>query len=192
MKKLFALFLIVSINPIFANTKDTLRIYTLEEALKANPENVYAITLERMKLETVPAELARFKNLKKLDLSKNKLTELPDFIGGFDSLQELDLHKNKFFIFPLQICRLGNLQKLIASRNEFTQIPECVQYLKKLNYIDLSDTPVGNFPEAFVIMPQLKTLSLHGLSYPPSFQLRWKERLPWMRIEFDPPCHCLE
>ncbi len=120
------------------------------------------------------------------------MTHLPDFIKDFQYLTELNLDKNKFAVFPIQICSMKRLEKLIVSRNEFTNIPECIQYAISLNYLDLSDTPVGSFPEAFVLMTNLKTLSLHGLAYPPSFQGRWKERLPWMRIEFDPPCHCME
>ncbi len=192
MKRLFVLFLILSASPVFANPIDTLRVYTWEEALKAGPEKVFAITFEKMKLETLPDELAKFKHLKKLNLSKNKLAEVPDFISKFDSLQELDLHRNKLINFPTQVCSMKNIQRLILSSNEFSSIPECVQYLKKLNYLDLSDSPVTTFPEAFTVMPQLKTLSLHGLAYAPSFQRRWRERLPWMRIEFDAPCDCLE
>lgn len=192
MRKLFALCLILSVSQAFAQPTDTLRIYTWEEALQADPSKVYAITLEKMKLDSLPAQLAQFKHLKKLNASKNKLTALPAFLADFDSLQELDIHRNRFFIFPVEICSMKSIRRLILSRNEFTQLPECVQYLKQLEYLDLSDTPVTNFPEAFVVMPQLKTLSLHGLAYPPSFQSRWRERLPWMRIEFDPPCHCFE
>lgn len=192
MKKLFALFLAISINSIAAVAGDTLRVYTWQEALKADPETVLAITFEKMRLDTLPADLVRFKKLRKLDLSKNKFSQLPDFIDQLDSLQELNLHRNNITFFPMQICRMRSLKRLILSRNSFTQLPECIQYLKKLSYLDLSDTPVGSFPGAFVLMPQLKTLSLHGLAYPPSFQRRWKEKLPWMRIEFDPPCNCME
>jgi Leucine-rich repeat (LRR) protein len=120
------------------------------------------------------------------------LTHLPDFIKDFEYLTELNLDKNKFAVFPIQICSMKRLEKLIVSRNEFSSIPECIQYASNLNYLDLSDTPVTSFPEAFVLMTNLKTLSLHGLAYPPSFHIRWKERLPWMRIEFDAPCNCME
>lgn len=175
-----------------ARSADNYRVYSWEEALKSDPMEVFAISFEKLKLDTIPGQLTQFKRLRKLDLSKNKLASLPDFMYQLDSLEELNLSKNKFFNFPVQLCSMKNLKKLDLSRNQFAQIPDCIQYMIQLSYLDLSDTPVGSFPEAFVSMPQLRTLVLNGLSYPSSFQLRWKERLPWMRIEFDAPCHCME
>jgi len=192
MKKLFVLFLAISIQSFALLANKPIKVYSWEEALNANPDSVFAISFERLKIDTLPQALRAFKNIQKLDLSKNKLTNLPDFIKDFENLTELNLNKNKFSIFPIQICSMKKLEKLILSRNNFTQIPECIQYADNLNYLDLSDTPVGSFPEAFVLMTNLKTLSLHGIAYPPSFHVRWKERLPWMRIEFDSPCNCME
>jgi hypothetical protein len=192
MKKLFVLFLALSIQSITLLANKPIKVYSWEEALNANPDSVFAISFERLKLDSLPHALSKFKNIQKLDLSKNKITHLPDFIKDFGNLTVLNLDKNKFAVFPIQICSMKKLEKLIVSRNEFTQIPECIQYASNLGYLDLSDTPVSTFPEAFVLMPNLKTLSLHGIAYPPSFHVRWKERLPWMRIEFDAPCNCME
>lgn len=192
MIKLFGLFLIFSISFVSAKTADTLRIYSWAEAQKMDPLEVHAISFQKLKLTEVPTDLVKFKHVNYLDFSKNKLSKFPDFIGDFDSLQILNIHKNNFQNFPMQICRMGNIQKLILSRNGFSQLPECVEFLTYLEYIDLSDTPVTSFPQAFLTMPQLKTLSLYGLAYSPSFQTSWKSRLPWMRIEFDPPCNCFD
>lgn len=192
MKKQFGIILVLALQFNLTLAADNYRVYSWEEALKSNPSDVLAISFERLKLDSIPSQILQFKRLRKLDFSKNKLTALPDFIHQLDSLEELDLSKNKFFHFPVQLCAMKQLKKLILSRNAFTQIPDCIQYMSQLSYLDLSDTPVGSFPEAFVSMTQLRTLVLNGLSYPSSFQLRWKERLPWMRIEFDAPCHCME
>ncbi len=189
---MFVLFLALSLQSFTLLANKPIKVYSWEEALNANSDSVFAITFERLKLDTLPQALCKFKNIQKLDLSKNKLTHLPDFIKDFEYLTELNLDKNKFAIFPIQICSMKRLEKLIVSRNEFSSIPECIQYASNLNYLDLSDTPVTSFPEAFVLMSNLKTLILHGLAYPPSFHIRWKERLPWMRIEFDAPCNCME
>jgi Leucine-rich repeat (LRR) protein len=192
MKKLFVLFLAISFQSITLLASKPIKVYSWEEALNANPDSVFAISFEKLKLDSLPQTLSKFKNIQRLNLSKNKLTHLPDFIKDFENLTELNLDKNRFVVFPIQICSMKKLEKLIVSRNEFTQIPECIQYAVNLGYLDLSDTPVSTFPEAFVLMPNLKTLSLHGIAYPPSFHVRWKERLPWMRIEFDAPCNCME
>lgn len=191
MKKLLALLLILS-SANFISATDTLRVYTWDEALAAEPSEVLAISLQKMKLDSIPHALTRFKNLKQLDVSKNKLTSLPDFMDQFPQLEVLDLGKNKLSTFPVQICQLGNLRRLIVNRNFFGTLPECVQYLKKLEYIDFWDTPISDLPEAFTLMPQLKKIDLSGIKFNPAFQKKWRERLPWVRIEFDAPCDCMK
>ena len=191
MKKLFVLcWIIWSVNAT-ATPPDSLRTYTWAEALHTNPDSVFSLSLEKMKLETLPAELMRFKQLRKLNLSKNRLTELPDNIGELTQLEELDLGKNNFDLFPLELCQLTQLRRLLLNRNNFSMIPDCIRYLTQLNYLDLWDTPIQTFPEAFTDMHALKNLDVRGLRFSPSFQEKWLARLPWMKIEFEEPCDCM-
>jgi Leucine-rich repeat (LRR) protein len=191
MKKIFALCLAIWSVNASATPTDSLHVYTWAEALKANPDSVFSLSLEKMKLETLPAELMQFRQLRKLDLSKNRLTKLPENIAELSQLRELDLGKNDFENFPLELCQLTELRRLILNRNPFSMIPDCIRYLTQLNYLDLWDTPIQSFPEAFTDMHALKSLDVRGLRFSPSFQERWRERLPWMKIEFEAPCDCM-
>jgi riboflavin kinase / FMN adenylyltransferase len=194
MKKIFVLYLLVF--PLkswtYETNIDSLKIYSWDEVQYANPDTIFALSFHKLKLEKLPKELEKFTSLITLDLGKNKLTELPSFISEFTKLQEINVEKNKLSNFPVQICALSNLNTLILNRNQFTQLPECIQYLQQLKYIDLWDTPVASFPEAFLLMPNLKKLDVRGIKFSPSFQKRWIERLPWVKINFDAPCDCME
>lgn len=191
MKKLFVLCWIIWSVSATATPQDSLRTYTWAEALNTDPDSVFSLSLEKMKLETLPAELMRFKNLRKLDLSKNKLSKLPENIGELAQLEELNLAKNNLDLFPLELCQLTNLRRLILNRNNFSMIPDCIRYLQHLQYLDLWDTPIQTFPEAFTDMHELKNLDVRGLRFSPAFQEKWLARLTWMKIEFEEPCDCM-
>jgi Leucine-rich repeat (LRR) protein len=117
---------------------------------------------------------------------------LPDFIGDFKKLEYLDISKNEFSVFPNEFCRLNNLKFLIANRNTFDKIPECIGFLTELEMIDLWDTPIKDFPVSITHLKKLKKIDLQGVKYGPTFQKQFKESLPWVTIEFDPPCDCME
>lgn len=192
MKKLFVL-CIWSLISLFGNSQiDSVQIYHWTELKKCNPDTIYGLSFEKMKLDKVPKELAAFKQLKYLSVGKNRLLDLPDFIGDLANLQVLDLSKNKFENFPIEICRLTNLEKLIANRNPFDKIPECIAYCEKLEVIDLWNTPVMTFPVSISTLKNLKEIDLQGVKYGPKFQKSFQEQIPWVIIKFDPPCDCMD
>jgi Leucine-rich repeat (LRR) protein len=192
MKKLFVVSLTLLLSNALFSQEPGLRIFSWEEAKGASPDTVYAISFSKQKLTTLPDDLARFANLKHLDLGKNKLDALPDFVGTFSKLDYLDLSKNELSVFPVEICRLSSLKVLVINRNTFDQIPECIGYLKDLEELDLWDTPVMNFPTSLTNLKNLKRIDLQGVKYGPTFQKQFRESLPWVKIEFDPPCDCME
>jgi Leucine-rich repeat (LRR) protein len=192
MKRLSVIILFLHLfDPVYAQNVGS-TIYTLDQVLLADPDTIYAISLSKQKLDTLPKELGRFKHLKYLDLSKNKLSKLPDFIVDFKGLEQIDISKNQFDVFPLVLTRVESLKILIANRNAFDRLPESIGYNQKLEIIDLWDTPVMIFPESFYSLPQLKKLDLSGIRYSPTFQEKLKIRLPNTEIILDAPCDCME
>jgi len=192
MKKKFALCLLLSLTNSFFCQSVHQNIYNWDVLVNCNPDTVYAISFSKNKLEALPNDLIRYKNLEYLDVSKNKLSSLPSFIGDFQNLKHLDISKNEFLVFPVEICRLGNLMYLIANRNTFTSLPDCIKYCSNLEYLDLWDTPVSEFPLGFDNLAKLKKLDLSGIRFGPTFQQTLKQRLPNTEILFDPPCDCME
>ncbi len=192
MRKLFVIFLIVfRISGLVAQSEGII-VYNWDEIQGCNPDTILGLSLEKLKLDTIPAELSAFKNLYVLNLGKNRFSELPDFIGEMKSLEVLDLSKNEFSIFPLPICRLEKLKKLIVNRNQFESIPDCIKYCKNLEEVDLWDTPIGGFPEGFYALNKLKVLDLTGLRFGPTFQENLIEKFPNTKITMEPPCNCMK
>lgn len=167
-------------------------VYSWDQAQKCSPDTVYAISFKKMKLDSLPAELARFTQLRALDLSFNRLERLPVFMGDFRELEDIDFSKNKFSDFPEILFSLKKLKKIRFNRNSISSIPERVSELQQLAYLDFWDNPLARFPEAFLDLPELRTIHAEGIKYGPKFQKRWIESLPNCRIFFDPPCDCVE
>jgi hypothetical protein len=188
MKRTFAIILLLWSSAV--NAQDV-KMYTWEEALNANPDSVFGITFEKMKLTEVPEKLAQFKKLRFLNLSKNKIEQVPNFIGDFSELEVLNVERNKLTIFPLVVCRLTKLKELIVNRNEITEIPECIEYAVSLEYIDIYDNPVGGLPESLARLKNLKNIDITGIRYSPKFQEQWIKTLPNVELIFDAPCDCM-
>jgi Leucine-rich repeat (LRR) protein len=191
MKKIVVLFLILF---LYSNTfsQSNLKTYTWEDVKNANPDTVFSITFEKNKLDSIPIDLLKFTNLKKLDLSKNKLTHLPDSFVNLKKLETLDLGKNKFTKFPPEICKLTHLKKLSLNRNDISIIPYLIINLTELETLDIWDTPIISFPEEFVSMKNLKYIDARGVTHGAIYQKKWKEKLPWIKMDFDAPCNCIE
>ena len=191
MRKIVVLFLILF---LFSNTycQSNLKTYTWEDVKEANPDTVFSISFEKNKLDSIPIQLLKFINLKKLDLSKNKLTHLPDSFINLKQLEILDLGKNKLSEFPPEICKLTHLKKLVLNRNDISTIPYLIINLTELETLDIWDTPIISFPEQFVSMKNLKYIDARGVTHGSAYQKKWKEKLPWIKIEFDAPCNCIE
>ncbi len=180
---------------LFSNVliaQNQVKTYTWEQAKLLGADTVYSITFEKTKLDSLPEDLMKFVNLKKLDLSKNDMSKLPSFISSLTKLEILNLGKNKFITFPAEICKLTSLKQLILNRNDIAYIPDCIDQLTQLEYLDIWDTPVATFPESIVALKNLKKIDARGVMHGPKYQTKWREKLSWVKIEFDSPCNCFE
>jgi hypothetical protein len=77
-------------------------------------------------------------------------------------------------------------------RNQLTQLPNCLKYCAELVEIDLWDNPINEFPESLAELKKLQKVDLQGVMYGPAFQRMFKEKLPNVKVLFDPPCSCME
>jgi hypothetical protein len=197
IKKQFALILILWSSFGFASTcsaqsTQDVKIYEWEEVQSASPDTIYAISFEKLKLTEVPAELAKFINIKVLNFKKNKLTALPAFFTKFDSLQVLNLEKNKLGRFPIQICQFTALKELLIGSNDIGSLPDCIEYVSNLEILDLYDNPLSGLPPSMMRMKKLLKIDFTGIRFNDVFQEQWSKQLPDTELIFDPPCDCMK
>ncbi len=180
---------------LIANTslwsQDEVKVFEWERAKTADPDTVFGISFEKMKLTELPAELEQFTKLRVLNVSRNKLTSLPGYLVNFTQLKELNAGRNLLETFPIQVCRLESLQRLILNRNSFDNLPECVGFLAEMRYMDFYDTPLRALPESLTQLKKLEKIDFTGIRFSPNFQESWERKLPNVELVFDAPCDCM-
>lgn len=184
-----SIFLLIFSN--FLSAQEEVKVYSWEEVQGANPDTIYGLSLEKMKLTALPEELEKYSELRILRVGKNKLTTLPEYLGNMMQLRELDAGKNLFEGFPMAIIRIESLERLILNRNHFSHIPEAIDRLKILRYFDLYDTPITSIPETFIHLKNLEEIDFTGVRFSREFQDKWRGRMPDVKWVFDPPCNCM-
>ena len=166
------------------------RMFTsLEEAATVHPDSVFRLDLSKNKLQTVPAEIYVFKNLRELNLSQNKFTSLPDEFF-LPNLQILNLEKNNIDTFSNSICQNTKLQYLYMGKNDVAVIPECIGNLTELVWFDIWFNPIRELPMSMTNLKKLRHLDMRGVTFSNDFQKKWSTLLPWVKIEFDLGCDC--
>lgn len=191
MKKLLLLFLLsFSLGQSFG--QEGMKVFSWEEAIKMNPDSVFAIGASKMKWENVPDEMKAFSSLRYLNLSKNKLVTIPDYLSGFSKLKVLDLTKNQLLSFPVVLCKMPQIQKLHLARNKIEMVPSCIQYMTGLKVLDIWDNPLTSLPEEFALLGNLTAVDMRGIMLAADFQEKWMKRMPNVKWFFETPCHCVD
>lgn len=194
MKKYFVIgwLIIIGYNCRAQIPVDKNHYFRLENIKKADKDTIYALDLSKLKWEKLPDSLKKYHHLRGIKLTKNKLTRLPDYFKSFTSLQFVYLDKNKLQYFPHQLFYLKDLEYLNISRNKIGSIPKGIKALKKLKYLDIWDNLLTHIDPAFATLQQLEYIDFRGTTFSPSFVKKWVKAFPHTKIEFDPPCNCLE
>ncbi len=170
---------------------DTVKTYTLQQALKKDPLTVYKLDLKKSKLKELPDEIFQFKNLNAIDLSKNKFTEFPTRLNEFQYLQELDISVNKIEVVTKDLGLLINLREFRANQNEIVSMPSEIRFLKKLRYMDLWGNDIGSLPyEIIELRETLEEIDMRVILMSKNEHDKIKELLPNTKIKFSKSCNC--
>lgn len=170
---------------------DTTPTYTLEKALQQNPLKIYKLSLKKMKLTELPAEIFQFKNLQVLDLQKNKLKTFPKNIIAFKYLQELIITANKIEVIPKELGNLIHLKRFIAISNEIISIPPEIGNLKELTFLNLWGNNIGVLPyEIQELKNNLKEIDMRLIKMNKEEHKKIEELLPDTKIRFSEACDC--
>jgi hypothetical protein len=159
---------------------EKVEFYDLTDALK-NPGNVTSLKLNKQAIQTYPADLVKFVNLRELDLSDNGISEIPASISALSHLEALNLSGNNLTVIPENLCGLkslkilnlsgnkiasgslachSNLERLYLNNNSLTAVPAGITEIQSLKTIYLQTNQITELPEKFARMPNLETFMI--------------------------------
>lgn len=168
------------------------------------PAGVAKVGLEHAALPNnhfsdVPDSLVNAKTLRTLDLTRNKLWRLKLPEGTWPKLEALDLSFNRFKRFPRDVYALKSLKKLTfraqdvgvptgigaltqleelnVSIQSVTEWPADFFTLAHLKVLDVSHSTLGEVPEAFGLLKQLRELRVARSAWASGVALETLRRL---------------
>lgn len=163
---------------------------SLQEAVK-DPEKVEVLVLRSRKLDSIPAEIFRMKNLIHLDLSRNRIDSIPPEIGQLNRLEHLELSNNRLEALPEEIGRLTSLRYLGLNRNLVRQLPPTIGDLSELEVLELWDNELEDVPDEIAKLQNLRLLELRGILFSEEMQTRIDSLVVRSaKINMSPACAC--
>ncbi|MHC4574693.1 MAG: leucine-rich repeat domain-containing protein [Planctomycetota bacterium] len=133
--------------PIQGQQKDRLvTYYSLSDALK-NPNEVQYLHLQNeYNLTTLPAEIAKLKNLYILKIRGSSISHLPAQFAELTNLHNLEISNSKLKGFPRPIVLCKNLAYMNLRDNEINIVPREIGMLGQLVYLDLGGNHIDRLP----------------------------------------------
>lgn len=170
---------------------DTNRVYRSLREANLFPEYVFFLDLSRKRLDSIPAEIFQFVNLRELNLSRNKIESLPEDISKLKKLEKLDLSNNNLASLPNEISALVELKFLGLNRNVIDTLPPGIGGLRSLERLELWDNELRDVPDEISELKNLKVLELRGILFSDEQQARIDELVvKSAKIFMSPSCNC--
>lgn len=170
---------------------DTVYIYrSVSEALQ-NPERVFRLYLVKQKLDSIPASVFQFRNLRELNLSKNKIQEVPPEVAALTNLEKLDLSNNELVHLPMEIGSLSRLIHLNLNRNVIEDLPPTIGQLENLEILEMWDNELRDVPDEIEQLKNLRLFELRGILFTEEQQRRIDSLVvKSAKLQLSPACQC--
>ncbi|KAM6037072.1 leucine-rich repeat-containing protein 2 isoform 1-T2 [Theristicus caerulescens] len=133
-------------------------------------QDLRVLELSKNQINHLPVEIGCLKNLKVLNVSFNNLKSVPPELGDCENLEKLDLSGNmEITELPFELSNLKQVTVVDMSANKFHSIPICVLRMSNLQWLDISSNNLKDLPEDIDRLDQLQTLLLqkNKLTYLP-------------------------
>ncbi|KAL4597191.1 hypothetical protein ACB092_12G217400 [Castanea dentata] len=116
------------------------------------------------RLKKFPEVVGNMSSLSELYLNETAIKELPLSVEHLTGLTKLDLRDCKnLSSLPNVCCCLMSLKSLTLSGcSKINELPENLGNIKSLEELDVSETAITGLPSSFVLLKNLKVLSLRG------------------------------
>ncbi|XP_018593021.1 leucine-rich repeat and calponin homology domain-containing protein 2-like isoform X2 [Scleropages formosus] len=103
------------------------------------------LVVSNNKLQSIPEEIGKSRNLMQLDISCNEIQALPPQMGNLHTLRELNVRRNCLHALPEELALLP-LVAFDFSCNEVTRIPPIFRKLRHLQLLALDNNPLQSPP----------------------------------------------
>ncbi|NXK42628.1 LRRC2 protein, partial [Piprites chloris] len=133
-------------------------------------QDLRVLELSKNQISDLPVEIGCLRNLKVLNVSFNNLKSVPPELGDCENLEKLDLSGNmEITDLPFELSNLKQVTVVDVSANKFHSIPICVLRMSNLQWLDISSNNLKDLPEDIDRLDQLQTLLLqkNKLTYLP-------------------------
>ncbi|XP_075267241.1 leucine-rich repeat-containing protein 2 isoform X4 [Opisthocomus hoazin] len=133
-------------------------------------QDLRVLELSKNQISHLPVEIGCLKNLKVLNVSFNNLKSVPPEVGDCENLEKLDLSGNlEITELPFELSNLKKVTVVDVSANKFHSVPICVLRMSNLQWLDISSNNLTDLPEDIDRLDQLQTLLLqkNKLTYLP-------------------------
>lgn len=132
--------------------------YRLATELNDLSDRVTALDLRNRNLDSFPAQILAYPQLKVLLLGENYLKRLPADLNRLTNLEVLNLTNNFLAVLPDSLGALRKLRELNLAKNELALLPESLGQLTELRKITLDGNLLRTLPAGIVQLPQLRYL----------------------------------
>ncbi|XP_013402510.1 leucine-rich repeat protein SHOC-2-like [Lingula anatina] len=114
------------------------------------------------KLQNLPRELAKLRNLELLRLGNNCFRLIPDVVYQLTELRSLDMSNNRLETQGItgNIKKLTKLESLVLNANEIRELNIGIFDLEHLIFLDASHNPISAIPKAVQKLKKLEYLRL--------------------------------
>uniref|UniRef100_A0A8C9N2S5 Toll-like receptor 2 n=1 Tax=Serinus canaria TaxID=9135 RepID=A0A8C9N2S5_SERCA len=118
------------------------QVFSLEQlqVLEMSPEGESCL---RYRMELLPQEIGRLRNLTCLYVDSNTLKKIPAEIGTLSFLERLTLSNSSL---PAEMGALQRLQSLHLANNSLTELPAPLCQLRSLTFLDVSENKIDTIP----------------------------------------------
>ena len=112
--------------------------------------NIYCLDLSCNKIETIPSEISKMKNLIQFGIAHNEIKILPPELFNLD-LEYLDISTNNIEVLPNEITNLEHLRILIIKNNKISNIM-MLGNMKNfiLEVLFFNDNPISDLPDCCI------------------------------------------
>ncbi|BDS11372.1 DUF1963 domain-containing protein [Aureispira anguillae] len=143
-------------------------LYTWEQALKANPTDVYDLSIGEGDFQTFPSKLLEFKNLEKIWIggaAQCNFTELPDPFYGLTNLHTIQIYQSKINTISEHINQLHQLEELTIESSNLSLLPDALCDLPALTTLNLKHNKLISLPKQIGALPKLRDLNIVGNNF---------------------------